>query len=135
MAPRSGCPDSHILLAGYEFLPPGFAGCHGRSRFFRGLGDRTRLQILKPLYEHEWTVGKLVMAMGQPRPLVARTSPASATAASWRRDLLASPFRLQPGAGCPGRDSGRGGGRPEADRPAACDLHPDHTRMGLINQW
>jgi DNA-binding transcriptional ArsR family regulator len=40
------------------------------ARFFRVLGDPTRLKILELLAEGERTVGELVSAVGQPQPRV-----------------------------------------------------------------
>ncbi len=40
------------------------------ARFFRVLGDPTRLHILELLEEREHTVGELVSAVGQPQPRV-----------------------------------------------------------------
>ena len=40
------------------------------ARFFRVLGDPTRLHILELLEEQERTVGELVSAVGQPQPRV-----------------------------------------------------------------
>jgi len=40
------------------------------ARFFRVLGDPTRLKILELLGEGERTVGELVSAVGQPQPRV-----------------------------------------------------------------
>lgn len=40
------------------------------ARFFRVLGDPTRLQILKLLSEGERTVGELVSAVGEPQPRI-----------------------------------------------------------------
>ena len=40
------------------------------ARFFRVLGDPTRLKILQLLSEGERTVGELVSAVGQPQPRV-----------------------------------------------------------------
>lgn len=40
------------------------------ARFFRVLGDPTRLQILELLEQGERTVGELVAAVGQPQPRV-----------------------------------------------------------------
>ncbi len=40
------------------------------ARFFRVLGDPTRLRILELLAEGERTVGELVSAVGQPQPRV-----------------------------------------------------------------
>lgn len=40
------------------------------ARFFRVLGDPTRLQILELLEDGERTVGELVSATGQPQPRV-----------------------------------------------------------------
>ena len=40
------------------------------ARFFRVLGDPTRLKILELLGESERTVGELVSAVGQPQPRV-----------------------------------------------------------------
>jgi DNA-binding transcriptional ArsR family regulator len=40
------------------------------ARFFRVLGDPTRLKILELLGEDERTVGELVSAVGQPQPRV-----------------------------------------------------------------
>lgn len=40
------------------------------ARFFRVLGDPTRLKILELLDSHERTVGELVSAVGQPQPRV-----------------------------------------------------------------
>lgn len=40
------------------------------ARFFRVLGDPTRLHILELLQEGERTVGELVTAVGQPQPRV-----------------------------------------------------------------
>ena len=40
------------------------------ARFFRVLGDPTRLRILELLGEGERTVGELVTAVGQPQPRV-----------------------------------------------------------------
>ena len=40
------------------------------ARFFRVLGDPTRLRILELLNEGERTVGELVSAVGQPQPRV-----------------------------------------------------------------
>ncbi len=40
------------------------------ARFFRVLGDPTRLHILELLEDHERTVGELVSAVGQPQPRV-----------------------------------------------------------------
>lgn len=40
------------------------------ARFFRVLGDPTRLKILELLGEEERTVGELVSAVGQPQPRV-----------------------------------------------------------------
>src|SRR6266849_3117969 len=40
------------------------------ARFFRVLGDPTRLHILELLEEKERTVGELVSAVGQPQPRV-----------------------------------------------------------------
>ena len=40
------------------------------ARFFRVLGDPTRLKILELLGEHERTVGELVLAVDQPQPRV-----------------------------------------------------------------
>lgn len=40
------------------------------ARFFRVLGDPTRLKILQLLTEGERTVGELVSAVGQPQPRV-----------------------------------------------------------------
>jgi len=40
------------------------------ARFFRVLGDPTRLQILELLEEQERTVGELVRAVGQPQPRI-----------------------------------------------------------------
>lgn len=40
------------------------------ARFFRVLGDPTRLQILELLGDGERTVGELVSAVGQPQPRV-----------------------------------------------------------------
>lgn len=40
------------------------------ARFFRVLGDPTRLHILELLEEHERTVGELVSAVDQPQPRV-----------------------------------------------------------------
>jgi DNA-binding transcriptional ArsR family regulator len=40
------------------------------ARFFRVLGDPTRLQILQLLDERELTVGELVAAVRQPQPRV-----------------------------------------------------------------
>lgn len=41
-----------------------------QARFFRVLGDPTRLQILELLGEGELTVGEIVAAVGQPQPRV-----------------------------------------------------------------
>ena len=40
------------------------------ARFFRVLGDPTRLHILELLEDQERTVGELVSAVGQPQPRV-----------------------------------------------------------------
>jgi len=40
------------------------------ARFFRVLGDPTRLKIIEVLSEGERTVGELVSAVGQPQPRV-----------------------------------------------------------------
>ncbi len=40
------------------------------ARFFRVLGDPTRLHILELLEEQERTVGELVAAVGEPQPRV-----------------------------------------------------------------
>ena len=40
------------------------------ARFFRVLGDATRLRILELLSDRERTVGELVSAVGQPQPRV-----------------------------------------------------------------
>src|SRR5215468_7003647 len=40
------------------------------ARFFRVLGDPTRLRILELLQDREQSVGKLVAAVGQPQPRV-----------------------------------------------------------------
>ena len=40
------------------------------ARFFRVLGDPTRLKILELLEHREHTVGELVAAVGQPQPRV-----------------------------------------------------------------
>ena len=40
------------------------------ARFFRVLGDPTRLRILELLSDRERTVGELVSAVGQPQPRV-----------------------------------------------------------------
>jgi DNA-binding transcriptional ArsR family regulator len=40
------------------------------ARFFRVLGDPTRLHVLELLEERERTVGELVSAVGQPQPRV-----------------------------------------------------------------
>jgi ArsR family transcriptional regulator, cadmium/lead-responsive transcriptional repressor len=40
------------------------------ARFFRVLGDPTRLHIVELLEERECTVGELVTAIGQPQPRV-----------------------------------------------------------------
>ena len=40
------------------------------ARFFRVLGDPTRLHILELLEDGELTVGELVTALGQPQPRV-----------------------------------------------------------------
>ena len=40
------------------------------ARFFRVLGDPTRLHILELLEDRERTVGELVSAVGQPQPRV-----------------------------------------------------------------
>lgn len=40
------------------------------ARFFRVLGDPTRLRILEVLEDRESTVGELVAAVGQPQPRI-----------------------------------------------------------------
>jgi DNA-binding transcriptional ArsR family regulator len=40
------------------------------AKYFRGLGDPTRLHILELLAEQEWTVGELVDELGQAQPKV-----------------------------------------------------------------
>lgn len=45
------------------------------ARFFRVLGDPTRLRILELLGEGDRTVGELIQNVGQPQPRVSTTSP------------------------------------------------------------
>jgi DNA-binding transcriptional ArsR family regulator len=40
------------------------------ARFFRVLGDRTRVRIIRLLEDGERTVGELVQALGEPQPRV-----------------------------------------------------------------
>lgn len=40
------------------------------AKYFRGLGDATRLRILELLSAGELTVGELVEALGQPQPKI-----------------------------------------------------------------
>ena len=54
------------------------------ARFFRVLGDPTRLRILELLGEGDRTVGELIQNVGQPQPRVSTTSPAYATEVSSR---------------------------------------------------
>ena len=56
-------PDMHSLL-----VAP--TETSAAARFFRVLGDPTRLKILELLGEGERTVGELVAAVGQPQPRV-----------------------------------------------------------------
>ncbi len=46
------------------------SGATAAARFFRVLGDPTRLRILELLQEGERTVSELVSAVGQPQPRI-----------------------------------------------------------------
>jgi ArsR family transcriptional regulator, cadmium/lead-responsive transcriptional repressor len=63
--------DHHAISATPFVLPEAPAESDLVAKYFRGLGDATRVRILELLREHgELSVGELVAALGQSQPKV-----------------------------------------------------------------
>ncbi len=62
-----GAPASPDALPGVASSSPGLSEADLLARFFRALGDPTRLRLLSLLLEREQTVSELVEAVGAPQ--------------------------------------------------------------------
>lgn len=67
MADVPGVPSPSEALPGATSPPPGLSEADLLSRFFRALGDPTRLRLLALLLERERPVTELVEAVGAPQ--------------------------------------------------------------------
>ena len=64
-------PADHLIASAPFVLPDAPAEPDLVAKYFRGLGDATRVRILELLQEHgEVTVGELVERLGQSQPKV-----------------------------------------------------------------